>query len=90
MASKKTPLHYAILKLFTDNRTACAEDVVRELQDEYGNYKLLNADDVDETLATAKENGLLDEVACDLGDQGELRISYRINEFGLEMITKYI
>lgn len=90
MANSKIPLHYAILKLFLDNRIACAEDIVDELESDYKGYKLLTIDDVDETLATAKENGLLDEVGCDLNEKGDLRISYRINEFGQEMITKYI
>ena len=50
----------------------------------------LTVKDVDETLATAKENGLLDETSCDLDGQGALRIFYQINDFGREMVDKYL
>jgi hypothetical protein len=46
--------------------------------------------DVEEALATAKENGLLDESNCDLDDNGGLRIWYQVTEFGEDMIDRYI
>lgn len=90
MAGRKTPLHYAILKLFMDGREECAAGIVEALQDDYAGFKLLTEKDVDETLATAKENGLLDETRCDLDEKGQLRIFYQINEFGREMVEKYL
>ena len=90
MTANKTPLHYAILKLFMDGSEKHAGEIVETLRDEYAGYKLLTLKDVDETLATAKENGLLDETSCDLDGQGALRIFYQINDFGREMVDKYL
>lgn len=90
MTANKTPLHYAILKLFMDGSEKHASEIVEALRDEYAGYKLLTVKDVDETLATAKENGLLDETSCDLDGQGALRIFYQINDFGREMVEKYL
>ena len=45
---------------------------------------------MEETLATAKENGLLDEAGYDLSEEGYLRIRYRINSFGEDMMGRYI
>lgn len=84
------PLYYAIVKHFMDDRPDTAEGVVDSLKGLYGGYKLLTLKDVDEALATAKENGLLDEVGCDLNEDGDLRIYYQVNDFGRDMITRYI
>ncbi len=45
---------------------------------------------VEEALATAKENGLLEESRYDVDEAGELRVFYRVNDFGREMIDRYI
>lgn len=90
MADDLIPLYYAIMKLFTDGRERSSEDVTLALEPRYGSYKLLTSKDVEEALATAKENGLLDEVRCDLDDRGKLRIFYRVNDFGRDMISRYL
>ena len=46
--------------------------------------------DVDDALAVAKENGILEETRCDLDDAGNLRIFYRITDFGTDMISRYL
>ena len=90
MSNDLIPLYYAIVKQFVDGEKHCAADVVSALEPAYGDYKLLTLKDVEEALATAKENGLLDEVDFDLDDAGELRIYYQVNEFGRDMIDRYI
>ena len=92
MSSTKNlmPLYYAIVKHFMDGRPDTAEGVVATLKPLYGGYKLLTNKDVEEALATAKENGLLDEVACDLDEKGDLRVYYQVNDFGRDMIDRYI
>ena len=90
MSKELIPLYYAILKHFMDGEQDSAEGVVAELEPLYGGYKLLTLKDVGEALDTAKENGLLDEVHCDLNERGELRIFYRVNDFGRDMIDRYI
>ena len=62
MSNELLPLHYAIIKHFENGATACAQDVVAALEPAYAGYKLLSLHDVEETLATAKENGILEEV----------------------------
>ena len=84
MGDSLIPLHYAILKHFMDGEADCADGVVRALEGDYRGY------DVEETLATAKENGLLDEAGYDLSEEGYLRIRYRINSFGEDMMGRYI
>ena len=64
MGDSLIPLHYAILKHFMDGEADCADGGASARRD-YRGYKLLNRADVEETLATAKENGLLDEAGYD-------------------------
>lgn len=89
MANKLMPLNYAIIKLFMDEKERCAQDVISELEPEYGGYKMLTLKSVDEALATAKENGLLDEVNAEL-DGNDLRILYQINDYGRKMVEQFI
>jgi len=84
------PLYYAIMKHFVDGGQYCTADVMAALDSLYGGYKLLTRKDVDEALATAKENGLLDESGYNLDEAGELRIFYQVNDFGADMIERYI
>ena len=90
MANGLIPLYYAIMKEFTDGEEHDALGVIAALEPDYGGYKLLTRKDVEEALDTAKENGLIDESGCDLDEDGNLRIRYRINEFGADMIERYI
>ena len=84
------PLHYAIVKHFMDGQEDCAAGVVDALKPDYGDYKMLTLKDVEEALATAKENGILDETRCDLDSNDELVIYYRVTDFGKDMIGRYI
>lgn len=84
------PLYYAIIKLYMDDEPRDALDVVSALEHDYAGYKLLTPKDVDEALATARENGLLDEVNCSADDNGNLRIYYQMTEFGRGMVKRYI
>lgn len=90
VSHNKMPLHYAILKLFADGEARCAQDIIDTLKPDYGSYKLLTREDVDETLATAKENGILDEVDCGFDADGPLKSYFKINEFGSDMIRRYL
>lgn len=90
MTKRKMPLSYAIVKLFMDGHPRVAEDVVHELRPIYARHKLLTEKGADEVLATAKENGLLDEVCASVSSGGKLRLSYRLNEYGRKMVEKYL
>ena len=90
MSNKLEPLYYAIIRHFTNGIESCAADVVEALTPKYASYKLLTLHDVDDALAVAKENGILEEVRCDLDSTGCLRIFYRITDFGTNMISRYL
>ena len=90
MANELMPLYYAIMKEFMDGEEHSAQDVIRSLEPNYAGYKLLTRKDVGEALATAKENGLIDESSFDLDDGDDLLVRYRVNDFGREMIDRYI
>lgn len=90
MRNNLMPLYYAIVKQFMDGNEYDASEIVRVLEPNYGGYRLLTRRDVEEALATAKENGLLDESRYDVDDAGDLRVFYRVNDFGREMIDRYI
>ena len=90
MANDLMPLYYAIIKHFMDGEEHSAQDVIDALEPDYGGYKLLTRKDVEEALDTAKENGLLDESGCDLDEGEQLRIFYKVNDFGRDMIDRYI
>ena len=90
MSNNLIPLYYAIDKHFMSGEKDCAAGVVDALSPAYGNYKLLTLRDVEEALATAKENGLLDEVDWDLDEAGGLRVYYQVTDFGRDRIDRYI
>ncbi|EKN40668.1 hypothetical protein CFSAN001627_18008, partial [Clostridium botulinum CFSAN001627] len=48
------PLNYAILKYFTKVSEACADDVIKALKGQYGNFKALNKKAVINALLTAE------------------------------------
>ena len=90
MANELMPLYYAIMKEFMDGAEHDAQGVVDALSPLYGGYKLLTLKDVAEALATAKENGLLDESSYGLDEGGGLLVRFQVTDFGRDMITRYI
>lgn len=90
MKNNIPPLYYAIIKCFSDGDTLCAEDVMSVLGQDYSSYKLFNGKDIEEALATAKENGLLEEAKADIDGKGRLRISYRITTFGESTVQRFL
>ena len=90
MGNGLVPLHYAIIEHFVGECEDCAAGVVEALAPDYGGYKMLTLRDVEEALATAKENGILDETRCVLGEQGDVVVYYRISDFGKGMVERYL
>ena len=84
------PLYYAIIMHFEDGAVDDARGVVGTLSKDYSGYKLLNKRDVAEALATAKENGILEEAGYDVDVDGELITNYHMSRFGKEMVGKYL
>lgn len=84
------PLYFAIMKHFESGKADCVEGVMDALRNDYGSYKLFTEKDIEESLATAKENGLLDECDWQLDKNGNLTVFYQANDFGKDMIAKYL
>lgn len=84
------PLNFAILKLFTNGKEACPEDVIEALRPEYGHFKALNKADVLTALMTAESNGLLEESRFELDKNGEVRVFFRAGAEAIATINKYI
>ncbi len=90
MSSNQMPLYFAIMKHFESGKADCVEGVMDALRNDYGSYKLFTEKDIEESLATAKENGLLDECDWQLDENGNLKVFYQANDFGKDMIAKYL
>ena len=88
--SNELPLYYAIMKHFENGKPDCTEGVMHDLATSYSSYKLFTRKDIDEALATAKENGLLDECDWEIDANGELQTFYIANDLGRDMIQRYI
>ncbi|MBS5651606.1 hypothetical protein LI036_01950 [bacterium 210917-DFI.7.65] len=84
------PLYYSMLLLFKDGKERCVNDVINELKGEYGHFKMLKFPAVQEGLMTAQNNGLLDETRFDLDEEGKLRVYWKVNDYGMQMINGYI
>lgn len=79
-----------MLLLFKDGKERCVNDVINELKGEYNGFKMLKFNSVQEGLMTAKENGLLDETRFDLDEEGKLRVYWKVNDYGMQMMNSYI
>lgn len=90
MSNPSLPLYYAIIKHFENGTEDCAQDVVTALEPEYSGYKLLTLSDVAEALATAKENGILEETSYKINSNNQLVTNYKLTEFGKDMIERYL
>ena len=84
------PLNYAVLKYFTSVPEACADDVIKALQQEYGRFKALNEKDVLNALMTAKANGLLEESRFEEASSNGVRVYFRAHAEGAATINRYI
>jgi len=90
MSNNLIPLYYSILKYFETVDEASTEDVVKAMKPQYDGYRMLKPEAVEEALMTSVVNGILDESRDDLDDNGKLRTFYKVNDYGREMIDKYL
>ena len=92
----KQPLNYAILLYFTKHEEGDADSVIEELKPEYGSYRAFKKKGVIESLMTSKENGILEEVRSELaGEEGqeeqeELKVWYRLTDYGRDLIKRFL
>lgn len=85
----KLTLNYAILKHFTRVEKASANEIMVALEKDFATHRAFKKDSIIESLMTAKENGLIDEIGYELqGD--ELVVFYGASEEQKNTINKYI
>ena len=84
------PLYYALMKYYTTVDDACVEDAMEALKGTYSNFKQFKKKALTEALMTAKSNGLLDESRVELDANNALRVYYKVNDYGTQMIRDYI
>ncbi|MFM9414321.1 hypothetical protein ACKQTC_08060 [Peptococcus simiae] len=86
----KLPLNYAIINYFVHFDEGTADDVMRKLSPDYSNYRSFCRSSIIETLMTARNNNLLEEVRYELDEAGKLQIYYRATPNQRHTITSYI
>ena len=86
----KLPLNYAIMLYFTKHGEGDADSIMEELRPEYGGYRMFKKRGVTESLMTAKENGILEEVRTELAEGDELRVWYKLTEYGTDLVKKFL
>ena len=89
----KQPLNFAILLYFTKHEEGDADQIMEELRPEYGSYRAFRKKGVIESLMTSKENGILEEVRSELAgdeEQEELRVWYRLTDYGRDLIKRFL
>jgi DNA-binding PadR family transcriptional regulator len=84
------PLNYAILKYMTTVPEASVNEVMRDLQSQYGSFKAFNKNDVLTALMTAEVNGLVEETRTELDQNQQCVIYFRAHDEGAATINKYI
>ena len=84
------PLYYAMLKWMTTVNEACVADAIDALKGEYGSFKMCRPKPMQEALMTAEKNGLLEEYSFDLDANNDLRVYYKVTDYGKQMINDYI
>ena len=84
------PLYYAMLKWMTTVNEACVADAIDTLKGEYGSFKMCRPKPMQEALMTAEKNGLLEESRFDLDANNDLRVYYKVTDYGKQMINDYI
>ena len=84
------PLYYAMLKWMTTVNEACVADAIDALKGEYGSFKMCRPKPMQEALMTAEKNGLLEESSFDVDEHNELRVYYKVTDYGKQMINDYI
>lgn len=84
------PMRFRVLHFFSQIKEASVDEVMENLQNEYGSEKYFKRDLIVEDLISMKENGLLDDTKVEFNKNHELRIYYTINEEGSNLLKKYL
>ena len=86
----KQPLNYAILLYFAKHEEGDADQIMEELRPEYGSYRAFKRKGVIESLMTSKENGIIEEVRSELEGEENLKVWYRLTDYGRDLIKRFL
>lgn len=84
------PLYYAMLKHMQEVDQISVAQMIEDLKPTYAKFKQLKPAAIQEGLKSAVANGLLDEAGFELDENENLVVYYKLNEYGNDMINKYI
>jgi DNA-binding PadR family transcriptional regulator len=84
------PIKFRILHYLSTVETACADDFLIALKDEYGREKYFKRSVITEHLMDMKANFIIDDDEVLLDDAGQLVIYYKINDEGRKLLKKYL
>ena len=86
----REPLNYAVMKYMLTVDEACPADVMEALKGEYSNHKLFKPAGIQEMLMVELANGLVEESRFDLDENNNLRVYYKISDYGNETVRSYL
>lgn len=84
------PIRSRVLHFIAEHKTGNVDTVMAGLKEEYGSERQFTYTNFIDHLLSLKENGLLDEEAFDIDENGKLRIDYVINDEGRHTVNKYL
>lgn len=77
------PLRFRILHLLSNKKEpVTAQDIMNELESDYGKEKQFKKKAMDGHLVSMKALGLIESVDIDIDENDEFYQTYRISEFG--------
>lgn len=84
------PLRFRMLHYISTVDKACADEIMKALEPEYGKEKQFTKEVFVEHLMDMKANFVIDDNDVALNDKGELIIYYSINDEGRRLLKKYL
>ncbi|MBM7854175.1 DNA-binding PadR family transcriptional regulator [Desulfohalotomaculum tongense] len=84
------PLRFRILHYISTVNKACADEIMKALEPEYGTEKQFKKEVFMDHLLDMKANFILDDNDVVLNGKGELIIYYRITDVGRTLLQKYL
>lgn len=84
------PLRFRILHYVSTVDKACAGQIMKALEPEYGTEKQFKKEVFVEHLLDMKANFIIDDNDVVLDNKGELVIYYSINDEGRKLLQKYL
>ena len=90
MKRNTLPLTFRVLHFLSTVKESTVDHLMHELKAEYGTEKQFKKPNVSNILISMKENGLIEDSTVELDKDGELSISYCINEEGSRLLKKYL